>query len=211
MASWNTLHAEVQLMIWEQLTRLPTFSIQDEGSYETETLRRGRLVSYACVNREWQAFFEKKIFRHLTINSTHIENLGAMPQRLRSLVARIWFRIRLTDYGCRLCASFPLNGDYSFDNQIFQNDMHSLFSVLSTWEEPTGEGGVGLQLEIGPHSASDSRHKFRDLLVEDAEESLNYASLTKIHDPAHNWAHDERQLLINLRDLHSIFEPKIKH
>lgn len=127
------------------------------------------LLKYACVNRDWQAFFEKEHFQRLTVSPKRMhQQLGNMVPRQRRLVRHVWFQIEMATYPCDCCHK-PRGDNFNHrerywercykDTKIAQQALHGIFSILKNWSR--GTDNDGLTLEIGLHSPSDFHYRFQ--------------------------------------------------
>jgi hypothetical protein len=94
MASWNTLHREIQYQIFHELT----VKSSNDQRY---------LGKCASVCRDWQYAFEPFIFQTLTLSQSCLKKFryivwGEKSYRL-NLIHILWLRIRLDEYDWSAC------------------------------------------------------------------------------------------------------------
>ncbi|KAK7413831.1 hypothetical protein QQX98_007325, partial [Neonectria punicea] len=117
----------IQNLVFEMLA-------QDSEAKESKTrTEKTGLSQYALVCKAWQEFFEKKIYRHLTLDISSLYDFDKFVQRQRALVKHIWLRIELATYKCPDCVSFKSH-DYQADNATTRDAIIWLFYILSTWD-----------------------------------------------------------------------------
>lgn len=132
MVGWNSLPAEIRLMIFRLLPHT--------GS---------GWAAYASVCGEWQVEIEKQNFRQLKLRSSRLGELQDMARHRRPLVEHIWL-------GIELPSSSPeasiLHSQYLSDNRAFKTAIEQLFKILSQWDV-----GGELTLELSAASSSNER------------------------------------------------------
>jgi hypothetical protein len=191
-SQWLIFPREIRLKIFELLAQDPGRS--RNGNISTKT----GLSRYAAVCKEWQAFFEKRIYRCLALTSSCLEDFNKVVRRQRGLVEHIWLRIELKTYDCSTCMEF--NGlQRSTNSDIVAEAISKLFLILNTWDVHQVAFMGRLALEISIYSPSDSQHDFKgDLLLDNSHQldmdpfsSENDENLS-VHDPHHGWSNGHR-------------------
>ncbi|WEW59914.1 hypothetical protein PRK78_005396 [Emydomyces testavorans] len=185
MAHWEILPAEIRLMILEMLA-------WDPGSTRFST-RETSLACYAAVSEEWQEFFEKRNFYQLILSQSCLTDLEKIVHRQRELVKHIWLRLKL---GTRIDSN----------NTLIKRAIRKLFAILNTWKS-NADWNNGITLEISAHSPSDSRHVFKDLLLEaDAySEPVNDYEPSHFHDPSHGRVNGQLNVAPNVSSIFRLF------
>lgn len=145
MAVWNDLPCEIRQLI---LGRVPEAEARQGPT-------RG-LAKHASVSREWQLFFEPKIFRHFILDPCDLPQFEAVlrPTHRRRLVRHILLQVGLTHrtetlHALQLypTAETVLQAEKRCDRR-FSHALWYLMRVLARWEAD----GPGLTLEIGTYS-----------------------------------------------------------
>ena len=167
--------------------------IEPNNKQLTSSWRQHNQSTYAAVCREWQYFFERTNFQHLTIHQSDLLKLGRIVQGQRRMFVKwIWLRLELPEYDCERCNKQESSEEIQSHNFVFTNAIWDLFAILSTWEKK-GEFGVGERgptLELSAHSPSDSKHfcKELDSRINDTVWSGSKGGPKKRHhDRAHGW------------------------
>ncbi|KAK3943296.1 hypothetical protein QBC46DRAFT_307703 [Diplogelasinospora grovesii] len=186
--SWHTLPAELRLMILELVSCAYTFRQED----------RYARAGYASVCREWQCFFEVRIFRRLIVDQDRISDLDKFTAQLgrrRANIKQIQLRVKLADYDCSVCQLEEDPEARKQNNLTFTKAVVDLLTVLSKWPKrkehptmPVSERGVSL--EISAFSPSDHKHGFRDFRLQDDYPiwfDSDQMKLERYHDPDHGW------------------------
>jgi len=149
MAGWNVLPPEIRILVLEMV-----------GQHKDGQGRKG---SCAAVSKEWQAFFEEKNFRRLTLSQRCLDNFVEIvrPNR-RKLVEHIWLQIEVGAYSCRSCHPPEDESESARNNRFFTTTLSVLLTALSTWEMngPFGLGDKGPILELRVNTAADWNHFF---------------------------------------------------
>jgi hypothetical protein len=190
-SQWLIFPREIRLKIFELLAQDPGRS--RNGNISTKT----GLSRYAAVCKEWQAFFEKRIYRCLALTSSCLEDFNKVVRRQRGLVEHIWLRIELKTYDCSTCMKF--GSQRSTNSDIVAEAISKLFLILNTWDVHQVAFMGRLALEISIYSPSDSQHDFKgDLLLDNSYQlemdpfsSENDENLS-VHDPHHGWSNGHR-------------------
>lgn len=193
---WQRLPPELRLVIWEILAA-------------SATHKQG-FATYSVVSREWQAFFEERLYGYIALHQQDLTVFRALANHRIHIVKHIWLRIEFPRYRCRHCSleSAPL---YMADNQreIFRAVLDKLLLILSTWEPLQIADGQGLTLEISTHSPSDMVHSFRNvsiLPVSHQENLRQCAELPQINDSEHHWVDGVQTNPPQLYDYYSLFD-----
>lgn len=193
MASqWSILPREIRLEIFEALVQGPGRT--RNGNTSTKT----GLSRYASVCKEWQAFFEKRIYGRLTLTSSCLEDFNLVVRRQRGLVEHIWLRIKLQTYDCSACMEFT-DLQMSTNDDIISDAISKLFLILNTWNVHQVAFMGRLALEISLYSPSDSQHDFKGDLHLDNDHRLDMDPFSResvesfpVHDPHHGWSNGHR-------------------
>ncbi|KAL6832020.1 hypothetical protein V8C40DRAFT_285465 [Trichoderma camerunense] len=161
--------------------------------------RRSELGLYASVSREWQLFFEDRLYAHLVLTQHCLANFNKLVPRQRRLVRYIWLRILLGDYYCSKCPD-SLSLKVTFSNWLdFSESISGLFCIFNSWGTSPGNG---LALEISAYSPCDVTHAVKgdEYLSSDLVEmqDMVYSKGLLTDDLAHGWkdgqllqSHDE--------------------
>ncbi|KAL6691644.1 hypothetical protein J3F84DRAFT_352234 [Trichoderma pleuroticola] len=154
-ASWMYLPPELRLMILNRLINLVYWS---RGGDAQE--RKREWCTYPAVSREWQAFFERLRFRHLTLHQSDLAEFSKIMQdtNRRMCVAFVCLRIEIPEYDCKKCKKRESSQEVRENQRLFTTAVWGLFSILSQWEE---HGEVGLEISV--HSPSDALHYCQEL------------------------------------------------
>ena len=174
------------------------------GSNENGALpsshRKTGFARYAAVSKEWQAFFEKIIYRSLVLQTTCLDAFDKITrhrQNLKGLVEHIRLCIELKGtYDCTSCLDFaePLRGiaDYETVPKTFTK----LFLILSTWQKhEVALFYGGLTLDLSMYSPSDSQHAFSGdfhLGPDLFETEDTRRQKLSVHDLYHGWNQGQR-------------------
>lgn len=193
--SWFRLPLEIRLRVFEILAQDPVQGKQG-------------LSRLAGVCKDWQHFFEPKIYQRLTLSHACLDAFDMVVRRQRGLVKHVWLRIELTAYNCPDCNYWGTENDA--DNAIVADAIKKLFSILSVWRDSPSR----LCLELSIYSPSDSQHGFGGdfhLGPEPFEAEPDKQKKLRIHDPRHTWRHGRRSrppLIANISKLLVPSHPK---
>ncbi|KAK4060981.1 hypothetical protein Trihar35433_9906 [Trichoderma harzianum] len=168
--------------------------------------RRSELGLYASVSREWQLFFENRLYAHLVLTQDCLANFNKLVPRQRRLVRYIWFRILLGDYYCSKCPdSLSLKVTFS-DLLVFSESISGLFGIFNSWGTSPGND---LALEISAYSSCDVTHavKGNEYLSSDLVEmqDMVYSKGLLTDDLAHGWKDGQ---LIQSHDAHDFYDTR---
>ncbi|KAJ4327974.1 hypothetical protein N0V84_001504 [Fusarium piperis] len=152
MVGWNNMAYELRLRVYE---------------WVLEAYPRGNLTDYSLVSKEWQEFFEKEIYRHITITRPYFRTFHRYLRRQRHLVKHIWLRVELERYECDVCDHTILHRASINDNLELRRSMTGLFSILQSWDDASD-----IKLEISIWSLSDMDHTFREDVYIDSDFNL---------------------------------------
>lgn len=125
MESWELLPGELRLIILEMLARDPASENETEFS-------RCPLTQYSLVCRDWQIFFERYLYRHLTLDRTSLRDFGQIVRRQRRFVEHIRLIIDMETYACLACVRFNWHFRARENIRVSEALMH-LFHILSHW------------------------------------------------------------------------------
>lgn len=186
---WNSLPRELQDMILE----CSTWQTHDEAGPLAGT---DQLAALTTVCRDWQAFFESKLFRRLTLKTeADIQAFAELVQgRRRAHVEWIWLRIELPMYDCQQCHLLESCEDVRVQKSLFTNLVWDLFDVLSSWKIKDARSR-GITLELSAHSPSDVHHFNKDLrfrLHDTAWDRWDDRPVSPHNDPFHGWQDGRR-------------------
>ncbi|KAF4466908.1 hypothetical protein FALBO_6208 [Fusarium albosuccineum] len=138
MPSYINLPLELQRMILEDIAQSPS------------------LAPYACVNKQWQAYFEAKTFRNLVLHQDDLEPFSIVFRGIRrGYLKHLWLRIQLPEY------PLPKYKEVEDSKVLWEADRTFTTSVFDLWDElaewdARGRGeNEGLTLELTAHSPSD--------------------------------------------------------
>ncbi|KAI2614923.1 hypothetical protein GGR54DRAFT_324318 [Hypoxylon sp. NC1633] len=157
---WSKLIPDIRLKIFDILAQ----NCDDngtgyvgEGSEARDSSKSG-LAAYASVSKEWQSFFEKRLYSRLVVTQSCLEGFETHIHRQKALVKHIFLRIDLPNYNCELCGG-SFRKTKAPQHTIIEFAIGTLFRILSTWKlrERALEG---LGLEIGFHSPQIALHHF---------------------------------------------------
>ncbi|KAI3392864.1 hypothetical protein diail_5039 [Diaporthe ilicicola] len=181
---WNRLPRELHDMILERFT---WHTHSDEGPLAGTD----QLAVLATVCRDWQDFFEGKLFQQLTLKTeSDIQAFAELVQsRRRAYVKWVWLRIELPLYDCQQCHRHETREDVQVQNTTFTNLVWDLFDVLSKWKNKDVHNH-GITLELSAHSPSDAHHFNKDLrfrLHDSAWDRWDARPVLPHNDPFHGW------------------------
>ncbi|KAG9252602.1 uncharacterized protein F5Z01DRAFT_675722 [Emericellopsis atlantica] len=151
-------------------SRLPV-ELRDMVFGHLLTPRRSLYATYARVNKEWNAYWEPKLFRKLVLTPDDLEYLsevfgGDNTRRLRYL-HRLDFDIILEKYDCDLCdkaedEGTALRNDYTMTMCLLRLLMS--LHPLEPATKPSGEQHR-VTLTITCFSRSDTKHHYKPLAM----------------------------------------------
>lgn len=154
---------------------------------DTQEFRREKCAS-ATVSREWQEFFERWTFRHLTLHQSDLAEFGKIMQdnnNRQMSVKFVCLRIELPEYDCKKCKKGKSPKEVRANQRLFTTAVWDLFFILSQWEE---HGDV--TLEISVHSPSDALHYCQELksrIHRNANMTLRYSKPRTRGKATHGW------------------------
>ncbi|KAI1419382.1 hypothetical protein F5Y12DRAFT_793975 [Xylaria sp. FL1777] len=150
MASqWQALPLEIKHMILEIVL--------------LHSSKRHQKSAYAIVSKEWQTFFEKRIFHRLVLRQSSIVKFGQLIQhRRRELLQHLWLRIELPKYHRNASEMRETNSEKTKNNQIVTKAVWQLLKILTSWEKDD----TRLTLELSVHSPSDSEYYLSDYCLD---------------------------------------------
>lgn len=159
---------------------------------------RGVDRSYAAINRQWQAYFERENFKHLILGYYDIQDFGTIViKRHRGhLVRWAWLRLELPQYGCDRCKEAESAEETRAHEDRFTTALEYLLYYLS---KLNNDDHPGITLELSVHSPSDSEH-FCQELRNTINDTMWYASLDHLpirhpDDVHHCWVNGQRVAL----------------
>ncbi|KAL7807543.1 hypothetical protein V8C44DRAFT_187120 [Trichoderma aethiopicum] len=184
-ASWAILPVEIRHRILN-FVGLPISQSQNNG------LVSQKLAPFATVCREWQVFFETRIFRRLVLDVNSLADFDAIIRRsdIRlGYIRKLWLRIKLTKYDCPDCDYEEDARTRHLNNILFTVCLQSLLATLKLWD-PTRHGEQGLALMLSVSSSSDTEHRFSRCEMNDdypfhyAEDLALAPSMVEFHQKA---------------------------
>lgn len=154
LLQWPLFPADIRWLVFEELAR-------DSSRCEDSTTpgKRG-LARYAGVCKEWQAFFEKILYRRLVLKQSCLDAFDKIVRPRRDLVKHIWLRIELGEHRCLYCMEYIHSRRRRADSDIVGGAIMQLFRILSVWPNADVASHGGLLLELGFYSPSDSQDAF---------------------------------------------------
>ncbi|KAL7908067.1 hypothetical protein GGI35DRAFT_53088 [Trichoderma velutinum] len=184
MAQLSDLPLEVKHMI---LANLDTSVLPKTPNFPSQS-RRSELGLYASVSREWQLFFEQRLYTRLVLTQRCLANFNKLIPRQRQLVRYIWLRIILENYTCLKCRG-PQGGNRRIIDMVAVSEsICCLFFILSSWDTSPGNE---LALEISACSPSDVNHAVKGdkYLSSDLVEMKDMVPDKRllVDDPTHGW------------------------
>lgn len=186
---WNSLPTELQDMILERC------AWQSNGE-ATSLGGKDHLAAFATVCRDWQEFFEGKLFQRLTLKTeADVQSFAELVQgRRRAHLKWIWLRVELPMYDCPQCHGLETMQEMQIQKSIFTNLVWNLFGVLSTWKNKD-VGVDGITLELSADSPSDAHHFNKDLRfhLHDTAWRKDDSPVLPHNDLLHGWK-DGRQI-----------------
>jgi hypothetical protein len=203
MSNWRDLPVELQLMVGELL-------LDDPGSVDIDG-PHARLTAYTTVCKEWQAFFEPKIYRRLKLSQSCLTGFDKFVRRQRGLVEHVWLCIQLKPYDCPLCDESEKQQWSDCNKDTVGNAVWALFRILSRWKPHQSRGNAGITLEISVHSPSDSEHAFKDCQFETPIDStsLEQPVSANMNDPIHGWTNGQRTAVPKLDAISRVYQVRI--
>lgn len=160
--SWTSLPVEVRQMILS-LVGLPISGRRYSG------LGSPKMARFATVCRDWQVFFETRIFRRLVLDPKSLDKFDAIVRRhdVRvGYIRKLWLRIQLSKYDCPNCDEPEDEATQDCNNLIFTTCIHTLLETLKLWN-PARHGAEGLALMLSASSPSDTEHRFNRCEIKD--------------------------------------------
>lgn len=199
---WYCLPKELQYMVLEHYT----WHIRSEASRLAGT---DQLVVLTTVCRDWQDFFEGKLFQRLTLKTeVDIQTFAHLVQgRRRVRVEWIWLRIELPMYDCQQCHRLETREDIQVQKAIFTNLIWKLLNVLSGWKTRDVRKD-GITLELSAHSPSDAHHFNKDLrfrLHDTAWDRWENRPVPPHNDPFHGWIDGKQVKKVPLNAKYHVF------
>ncbi|KAH8677671.1 hypothetical protein BX600DRAFT_431002 [Xylariales sp. PMI_506] len=198
LPQWPLIPIECRLQVLEAVAQNPGGRIESTIDEPTaNTLQtKAHFAKYAAVCKEWQAFFEPRLYNYLAITQSCFDMFSEFVHRQRYLLKHIWLRIELGTYACPSCKDVKGMLQSCQDGNIVERAIWELFSIMSAWKMDQFPLPDRLTLEISMYSPSDSQHCFRgDLhLGPDSLGSKDIDSYkSRIHDRYHGWSFGRRQ------------------
>ncbi|KAI9151713.1 hypothetical protein HJFPF1_08922 [Paramyrothecium foliicola] len=149
--SWSTLAPELRAHILEATLPLT--------AHEAET-EKG-LGALASICKEWQGFYERKLFHRLVIFQSCIADFARIVQgQRRTFVKHIWLQVQLPEYETNgpYRESNETKEEVELNNQVLTAALWNLLDVLSSWsrDDPTNVIQPKLTLELSVLSPSDT-------------------------------------------------------
>ncbi|KAI8673076.1 hypothetical protein NCS56_00772700 [Fusarium sp. Ph1] len=102
---WHRLPRELQLNILSFLARRqgPTNHVESPSEESTAKQHVGHVAKCAAVCRDSQEYFEKILFRKVTVHQKDLAGLHKISRCRTERIQHLWLRIELPPYGCRMC------------------------------------------------------------------------------------------------------------
>ena len=199
---WPLLPLECRLQVLEAVAHNPSRTGRTDGidrPTADASQAKAHFAKYTAVCKDWQAFFEPRLYSHLAITQSCFGMFSEFVRRQRGLLKHISLRIKLGTYTCPSCKDFEgMLGLRCADGYIVEGAIRDLFYILSAWNMEQLPLPERLTLEISMYSPSDSRHCFKgDLhLGPDSMGSEDIKSYqSRIHDQYHGWCLGRRKEL----------------
>ncbi|KAI9148047.1 hypothetical protein HJFPF1_11868 [Paramyrothecium foliicola] len=200
--NWDSFPKELQLMMLEWLS---------ESSPH-------RLREYACVNSDWQLFFEAKTFQHLILDFSDVPEFSRLVNpRRQQYVCHILFLVQAPILECNdnFTPWFDRKGQEVIESQIaFSLSLRDLMGVLRNWETKEAGNRKGLALELGAvvtsktathsqESGTESKQHSQDPRLRRLQSSQEYDSYAihgpMLREPANvryaSWCQENRNVL----------------
>jgi hypothetical protein len=187
MIQWSDLPVEVRLIVFGFLAADPGGNPMKPASKN----RKSGLACYSTVSKEWQLFFEPKLYRRLTLSQHSLHGFDELVYRQRALVQHIWLRFELATYTCSRCLRPICGPPEQREMKGLSNAINKIFNVLSRWDSRIEIHRGGMDLEISVYSPSDTRHSFRgdQYLDADSNEMQDMKpNESPVSDLLHGWA-----------------------
>ncbi|KAI0379401.1 hypothetical protein F5Y04DRAFT_290290 [Hypomontagnella monticulosa] len=180
MATWNSLPIELRLVVYQNL------DYTDRRRPQGQDIRHKHcMTKYAAVSREWQAFFEQRNFKRLTIRQQDLEEFERIFKGYRRRWLRIlWMRVQLPRYRCPECNMEETEGETGFNSSLFTSTIWKLFTILSTWDR---ENPLPFTLMLSVYSPSDNEHHFRTHCFGDDLKTFYMGPRLPLSDFEHGW------------------------
>lgn len=159
-SKWSLLPVKIRLTIFGKVAE-----IIGQGSKNGQPTKAG-LAQCAAVCKEWHFFFERLLFRHLTLTQSCLCDLKDLS-RQRQFVEHLTLRVKLEPYHCDTCTNMFISASphNTADADMFRASISALFWILESWDIQSPGTTTGLTLELGAYSPSDSEHTFRDMYL----------------------------------------------
>lgn len=104
---------------------------------------RNDLPRLGTVSRAWQFAIERLTMRAIRIRSTDLQVFSDLfvHRNRQAALKFIDFEVVLPAYSDRQCARFETDQDKQRNNEALTDAVHSLFSILHSWDEESGMPG----------------------------------------------------------------------
>ncbi|KAL7930176.1 hypothetical protein V8C35DRAFT_330726 [Trichoderma chlorosporum] len=150
--------------------------------------RRSELGLYVSVCREWQLFFEQRLYAHLVLTQNCLASFSKLTPRQSRLVRYIWLRISLENYTCLRCQSPQVRGQSFKHSSAFTESIFRFFCILNAWDASQEKE---LTLEISVYSPSDVNHAVKGDIYLNSD-SIEMEDMVPekgflVDDPDHGW------------------------
>lgn len=188
--------------------------ILERYTWHTHSEARGlaetdQLAVLTTVCRDWQEFFEGKLFQRLTLKTeADIQTFAHFVQGGRQVhVEWIWLRVELPMYDCQQCHRMGTRENIQVQKAIFTDLIWKLFDVLSGWKMRDVRNG-GVTLELSAHSPSDAHHFNKDLrfrLHDTAWDRWEDRPVLPHDDPSHGWMDGKQVKNVPLHAKYRVF------
>jgi hypothetical protein len=126
MESWQLLPEELRLIILEMLA-------YDPAPKNESKLSKYPLTQYSLVCRDWQIFFERLLYRHLTLDRASLWDFEHIVCRQRCFVKYIRLSIDMKTFDRLACTRFDV-AFLTHENSRVSGTLMYLSRILSRWQ-----------------------------------------------------------------------------
>lgn len=183
--SWGRLPTELKDMILERATW------EARSGARWWFTGQEQLGPLTTVCRDWQIFFERKLFKRLILRTeADLERFADIVQgRRRAYLEWLWLCIELPMYDCGRCHHYETREEVHVHRAIFTKLIWRLYHILSIWK-PRDVRPDGIVLEVSAKSSSDAHHFNKDLRfrrLDTAWDRWDDRPVSPHNDPFHCW------------------------
>ena len=190
LPQWTEFPIDIKLRVFEILC-------ESHGYSKAHTTpKKTGLAQYSVVCKEWQAIFEKFLYRRLVLKQTCLEEFDKIVHRQKAFVEHIWLHIEPPRYNCRKCLEFGIRpAAIDAEKEIAGKAIKTLFSILSQWRKHQLVQRGGLVLEISFSSPGEFLHAFSGDIsygphfVDGGGDDEHHSH---VHDQYHRWRNGQR-------------------